>query len=66
MSREELLQMLQEKGMDDNAIKALLEETLSTLGKDFEDHAKKEGEAAAEDAEAAEKAEASKYLGVNL
>ena len=37
MSREELLQMLQEKGMDDNAIKALLEETINTLNKDFAD-----------------------------
>ena len=64
MSREELLQMLQEKGMDDNAIKALLEETLNTLGKDFEDHAEKEGEEEAN--EEAERAEASKYLGVNL
>ena len=42
MTREELLAMLQEKGMDDNAIKALLEETLSTLGRDFEEHAEKE------------------------
>lgn len=63
MTREELLAMLQEKGMDDNAIKALLEDTLGTLGRDFEEHAEKEG---AEDAEAAERAEASKYLGVNL
>ncbi len=65
MSREELLQMLQEKGMDDDAIKALLEETLNTLGKDFEDHAEKEGEEKMADEEA-ERAEASKYLGVNL
>lgn len=64
MSREELLQMLQEKGLDDNAIKALLEETLATLGKDFEEHEEKEE--SAEEAEAAERAEASKYLGVNL
>ncbi len=62
MSREELLQMLQEKGLDDNAIKALLEETLNTLNKDFADHDEKEKEMD----EAAEKAEASKYLGVNL
>ena len=61
MSREELLQMLQEKGLDDNAIKALLEETLNTLNKDFADHDAKE-----EMDEEAEKAEASKYLGVNL
>ena len=63
MTREELLAMLQDKGMDDNAIKALLEETLNTLGKDFEDHAKDEGE---KEAEEKERAEASKYLGVNL
>lgn len=62
MSREELLQMLQEKGLDDNAIKALLEETLNTLNKDFADHDAKEEEMDEE----AEKAEASKYLGVNL
>lgn len=62
MSREELLQMLQEKGMDDNAIKALLEETISTLNKDFADAEEKQKA----EAEANEKAEASKYLGVNL
>lgn len=62
MSREELLQMLQEKGMDDNAIKALLEETLGTLGRDFEEHDKKEEEM--DDKQ--EREEASKYLGVNL
>lgn len=62
MKTEELLQMLQEKGMDDNAIKALLEETLGTLNKDFADAEKKQQE----EQEAAEKEEASKYLGVNL
>lgn len=62
MSREELLQMLQEKGMNDNAIKALLEETINTLNKDFADADEK----ARAEKEAAEKAEASKYLGVNL
>ncbi len=62
MTREELLQMLQEKGLDDNAIKALLEETLNTLNADFAEHDKK----VQEEQEMAEKAEASKYLGVNL
>ncbi len=54
MSREELLQMLQEKGLDDNAIKALLKDTLDA---DFADHDEKE------DAEADE---AGKLLGVDL
>lgn len=62
MKTEELLQMLQERGMDDNAIKALLEETLGTLNKDFADAEQKQKE----EQEAAEKEEASKYLGVNL
>jgi len=61
MSREELLQMLQEKGMDDDAIKALLKETLDTLDKDFFDHDRDEAEAEKEDAEAA-----GKLLGVEL
>ena len=60
MSREELLQMLQEKGMDDDAIKALLKDTLDTLDKDFFDHDRDEAEADA-DAEAA-----GKLLGVEL
>lgn len=64
MSREELLQMLQEKGLSDDDIKALLKDTLDTLDKDFADHDRDEKEQ--EDAEAAERAEASKYLGVNL
>ena len=61
MTREELLQMLQEKGLDDNAIKMLLKETLDTLDKDFADHDKK-----VEEADEAEKKEASKLLGVDL
>lgn len=48
MSKEELLQMLQEKGMDDDAIKALLQETLDTLGHDFEEHDEAEDKAEAE------------------
>lgn len=62
MTREELLQMLQEKGLDDNAIKMLLKETLDTLDKDFVDHDEKVDEANEE----AEKKEASKLLGVDL
>ena len=62
MTREELLQMLQEKGLDDNAIKMLLKETLDTLDKDFADHDEKVDEAKEE----AEKKEASKLLGVDL
>lgn len=62
MTREELLQMLQEKGLDDNAIKMLLKETLDTLDKDFADHDEKVEEAGDE----AEKKEASRLLGVNL
>lgn len=42
MSKEELLQMLQERGLSDDEIKALLEETLNTLGNDFEEHDEKE------------------------
>ena len=54
MSVEELLQELQGRGMSDDEIKALLEETLNTIGKDDFDHDEKEKE------------EASKLLGVEL
>ena len=64
MSREELLQMLQEKGLSDDDIKALLKDTLDTLDRDFEEHDEKEENKEMD--EEAEKAEASKYLGVNL
>lgn len=37
MTREELLQLLQEKGLSDDEIKALLKDTLDTLDKDFAD-----------------------------
>lgn len=50
MTREELLKMLQDAGMDDDSIKALLKETLDTLDKDFEEHDEKQE---AEDAAAA-------------
>lgn len=63
MTREELLQMLQEKGLDDNAIVALLKETLDTLDKDFADHDEKVEEKSDEEAQ---KEEASRLLGVNL
>lgn len=54
MTREELLQMLQEKGMSDDEIKMLLEDTLNTLDKDFHD------------ADEKEKAQAAELLGVEL
>lgn len=44
MSREELLALLQDKGLSDDDIKALLKDTLDTLDKDFYDHDKKEEE----------------------
>ena len=55
MSREELLAMLQEKGLSDDDIKMLLKETLDTLDKDFADADEKEeeqAEAADEDKDA--------------
>jgi len=64
MQVEELLAMLQEKGLDDDQIKGLLKDAMDTLDKDFKEHDEKQK--GAEDAEAAERAEASKYLGVNL
>jgi len=57
MTREELLQLLQERGLSDDEIKALLEETLNTLSKDFADADKKEDE---------EKDKAAELLGVEL
>lgn len=60
MQVEELLAMLQEKGMDDNAIRALLSEAISTIDKDDVEHEEKEGK------EDAERAEAGKLLGVSL
>lgn len=60
MKVEELLQMLQEKGMDDNSIRALLSEAIGALDKDFKEHDEKEDEM--DD----EKAEASRLLGVQL
>lgn len=62
MSREELLAMLQEKGLNDDDIKALLKDTLDTLDKDFYDHDKDEE---MKDEEA-EKEDAGKLLGVEL
>jgi hypothetical protein len=49
MSVEELLQMLQEKGMDDNAISELLDAALKTIhGDDVEHDEKADAEAAGE------------------
>lgn len=59
MTREELLQLLQEKGLSDDEIKGLLKETLDTLDKDFYDHDKKEEEDS-------EKDKAAELLGVEL
>ena len=56
MNVEELLKELQDRGMNDDEIKALLEETLKTIGKDDFDHEK----------DVDEKEEASKLLGVEL
>ena len=56
MSVEELLKELQDRGMSDDEIKTLLDETLKTLGKDEFDHDKDQDE----------KEEASKLLGVEL
>lgn len=61
MSTEELLAMLQEKGMDDDTIKGLLKDCLDALGKDFEEHDEKEEEKADDDAAAA-----GKLLGVEF
>ena len=58
MSPEELLKMLKDGGLDDEAIKKLLSDALASLEGPAEDAAKEE--------EAAEKAEASELLGVEL
>lgn len=60
MQVEELLAMLQEKGLDDNAIRALLSDALGAIDKDFAEHDEKEGE------EEAERKEAGELLGVSL
>lgn len=52
MKVEELLSLLQERGLSDDEIKALLHETLDALEKDFEEHDEAE--------------QASKLLGVDL
>ena len=57
MKTEELLALLQEKGLSDDEIAALLKETLETLHKDDFDHDEKEED---------EKAKASELLGVEL
>ena len=61
MNAEELLKMLRDAQLDDEAIKALLAEVMASL------EGAAENTPAAEDQDAeAERAEASKYLGVNL
>ena len=55
MTREELLQLLQEKGLSDDEIKALLKDTLDTLDKDFADADEK-----------ADRDKAAELLGVEL
>lgn len=60
MTKEELLNLLHEKGLDDAAIKALLEEVINDMNPE-EVH--EEDDAAKEEAE---KQEASKLLGVDL
>ena len=64
MNVEELLALLQEKGLDDDQIRGLLKDAMDTLGADFAEHDKKEGEE--EGMEDAERAEAGKLLGVSL
>ena len=59
MQVEELLKMLRDGGLDDAAIKALLTEAIASLEGPAED-------APVADDEEAEKAEASKILGVQL
>lgn len=61
MSVEELLKMLRDAQLDDEAIKALLSEAIASLEGPAE-----ESPAAKEDDEAAEKAEAGRLLGVQL
>ena len=60
MTKEELLNLLHEKGLDDAAVKALCEEIV----KDMNPEETEEEKTAAK--EEAEKKEASKLLGVDL
>lgn len=62
MKVEELLQMLQEKGLNDDQIMGLLKDTMDALGADFKEHDEKED---AMDEES-QRAEASKMFGVTL
>ena len=61
MQVEELLAMLQEKGLDDDQIKGLLKDAMDALNKDFAEHDEKE-----EGMEDAEREEAGRLLGVSL
>lgn len=60
MSKEELLKMLHDGGMDDEAIKALLEEALAEVNGPAEEEEQKQ------DAEAEDAAAAGKLLGVEF
>lgn len=60
MTKEELINLLHEKGLDDAAVKALLEEVLQALNP----QAVQEEDVAAK--EEAEKKEAGRLLGVSL
>ena len=62
MSPEELLKMLKDGGLDDEAIKKLLSDALASLEGPAEGAAEEE----AQKAEEAERAEASDLLGVSL
>lgn len=58
MSPEELLKTLRDGGMDDDAVKKLLGDTLAMLDQDYAEHDKKDEEA--------ERAQAGQLLGVTL
>lgn len=60
MSKEELLKMLHDGGMDDEAIKGLLEEALAEVNGPAEEEEQKQ------DAEAEDAAAAGKLLGVEF
>ena len=62
MSVEELLKMLRDAQLDDEAIKALLSEAIASL----EGSAEQTPSAEEEESEDAERAEAGKLLGVQL
>jgi len=64
MKKEDLLKLLRDGGLDDEAIKELLKGVLSELGEELKDEGKaREEEKFAEDDE---KRQASKLFGVNF